>query len=126
MRLVLGGMNQGQLKVALELTKLTDDRVTYCRDCSFEDILKAPLICDYHLLVRRMLEEKKDPYDFTNRLIKENEGACLVMDEIGCGVVPSNAFDRDYRETVGRIGCLLAGHSQEVYRVFCGIPTKIK
>ena len=37
MRLVLGGMNQGQLKVALELTKLTEDRVTYCRDCSFED-----------------------------------------------------------------------------------------
>lgn len=126
MRLVLGGMNQGQLKVALELTKLTEDRVTYCKDSSFEDILKAPLICDYHLLVKRMLEEKRDAYDFTHCLIRENEGACLVMDEIGCGVVPSNAFDRDYRETVGRIGCLLASHSDEVYRVFCGIPTKIK
>ena len=126
MRLVLGGMNQGQKKVALELTKLTEDRVIYCKECSFEDILKAPIINDFHLYIKRVLKDGGDPYDYAKQLIEGNPQACVVMDEIGCGVVPDNAFDRDYRETVGRIGCILAENSREVYRVFCGIPTRIK
>ena len=126
MRLVLGGSSQGQLNVALELTKSTNDQVTYCGECSFEDLLKAPVINDFHLLIKRIIKEGGDPYDCAKQLIEKNPQACVVMDEIGCGVVPDNAFDRDYRETVGRIGCILAEHSAEVYRVFCGIPTRIK
>ncbi len=126
MRLVLGGKGQGQVKVACSLTKLTSDRVINCQECSFEDILKALIINDFHLFIKRVLKEGGDPYDYAKQLIEGNPQACVVMDEIGCGVVPDNAFDRDYRETVGRIGCILAENSREVYRVFCGIPTRIK
>lgn len=50
----------------------------------------------------------------------------FVADEIGYGIVPMDAFEREYREAVGRILCNLAGRADEVYRIVAGIPTKIK
>ena len=36
----------------------------------------------------------------------------LVSDEVGYGVVPMDAFDRAYREAVGRICTKLAAYSE--------------
>ena len=59
-------------------------------------------------------------------LIRVNPDVILVSDEVGYGVVPIDAFDRAYRETVGRICTKLAGYSHRVTRVVCGIGTVIK
>ena len=59
-------------------------------------------------------------------LIRKNPGILLVSDEIGYGVVPVDAFDRAYRERVGRICTELASFSKKVVRVVCGIGTVIK
>ncbi|KIR01579.1 hypothetical protein P261_00393 [Lachnospiraceae bacterium TWA4] len=50
----------------------------------------------------------------------------LVSNELGYGIVPMDAFDRKYRETTGRICCMIAEQADEVYRVVCGLPQKIK
>ena len=50
----------------------------------------------------------------------------IVCDELGCGVVPMDAFERAWRERTGRIGCELAKQAEAVYRVTCGIGTRIK
>ena len=46
--------------------------------------------------------------------------------ELGNGVVPMEAFDRRYRETVGRICCNIAKQAEEVIRIVCGIPIVLK
>ena len=50
----------------------------------------------------------------------------LVSDEVGYGVVPVDAFQRAYREAVGRTCTKLASFSRKVTRVVCGIGTVIK
>ena len=50
----------------------------------------------------------------------------IICDEIGCGLVPVDAFEREYREAAGRICTVLAEHADEVYRVVCGIGMRIK
>ena len=50
----------------------------------------------------------------------------LVSDEVGYGVVPVDAFQRAYREVVGRTCTKLASFSRKVTRVVCGIGTVIK
>ena len=50
----------------------------------------------------------------------------LVCDEVGNGIVPMEKAERDYRECVGRVLCVLAGEADTVERVHCGIPQKIK
>ncbi|MCI9019059.1 MAG: cobinamide kinase, partial [Lachnospiraceae bacterium] len=52
--------------------------------------------------------------------------AVIVVNELGSGVVPIDAFDRNYRETTGRICCELAKKAREVHRVVCGIGMVIK
>ena len=49
-----------------------------------------------------------------------------VSQEVGYGVVPMDAFDRKYREAVGRVCTGLASKSKKVTRVVCGIGTVIK
>lgn len=46
--------------------------------------------------------------------------------EVGGGVVPIDKAQRAQREAAGRLAILLAQRAQEVVRVFCGIPTRIK
>ena len=60
------------------------------------------------------------------RLIETNPDRVIVCTEIGYGLVPVDAFDRAYRETVGRICTGLAGKAAAVDRIVCGIDTRIK
>ena len=55
-----------------------------------------------------------------------NPDRILVTDEIGYGIVPMDPFEREYREETGRICCLLAEKSEEIWRVCCGIGTRLK
>ena len=48
------------------------------------------------------------------------------MDEVGCGVVPVDKEERQYREAVGAAGQELAARAEKVYRVTAGIPVRIK
>ena len=50
----------------------------------------------------------------------------LNFHEVGYGVVPIDAFDRKYREAVGRVCTRLAAYSNKVTRVACGIGMVIK
>ena len=50
----------------------------------------------------------------------------MISDEIGNGIVPMDAFEREYREQTGRILIELAKEAEEVIRVICGIGQKIK
>ena len=50
----------------------------------------------------------------------------LILDEVGCGLVPMDPFERQYREAVGRLGEQLAKKASEVYRMSCGLAQKLK
>ena len=60
------------------------------------------------------------------RLKQENPKVILVTNELGCGVVPVDQFDRVYREKTGRICCQIAREAVQVHRVVCGIGTVMK
>ena len=71
--------------------------------------MQADLITHFELFVRHEMEAGRDPYVFAERLMQENPDAFVTADEIGCGIVPMEAFERDYRETDGRICQRIAG-----------------
>ncbi len=81
---------------------------------------------DFHLRVRELLEEGRDVAESIEKLLAEHPDAVIILDEVGYGIVPVHAEDRRYREAVGRAGQQLAERAEEVYRVVCGIGTRIK
>ena len=76
--------------------------------------------------IRRELEKERDVSELAEQIILKNPDVILVSQEVGYGVVPVDAFDRKYREAVGRVCTKLAACSHKVTRVVCGIGTVIK
>lgn len=91
-----------------------------------EKVLQADIIADLHLYLRFLLEQERDVAQAVQRLLAQNPDVILTVAELGSGIVPMEAFERTYRETVGRICCTLAGQATAVYRVTCGIGLQIK
>lgn len=124
MILIIGGAEQGKLGFAKELYP----QVTWIdgRTCKEEEVFSCQGIFHFHALIERMIRKEKDVSELSRRLIRENPDIRIISDEIGYGVVPADPFLRSYREMTGRICTELAAFSKEVYRVVCGIGTRIK
>lgn len=123
MILITGGRGQGKTAYAQHLADapLTDGAV-----CTPEAAQAAKVLIRYHEFVRTLLACGEDPVAFTETLCRSSEAAVIVLDEIGCGIVPLGKDERIWREQVGRCGCLLAANAETVIRMVCGIPTAIK
>ena len=114
---------------------------------TWEEFLTSTWCRNFHLLVRRILkkdetlglpdEQETALFETTSAglhnwknlaetIYNANLDRILVTDEIGYGIVPIDPFEREYREETGRICCLLAEKSEEVWRVCCGIGTRLK
>lgn len=50
----------------------------------------------------------------------------ITANEVGCGVVPIDPEQRQFRERAGRLSCLLAREAGVVIRVCCGLPQVLK
>ena len=134
MKLVIGGVAQGKLDYVLEnMIKKTekydvydclflkdnacDDKASYMDwpwDFAIDDE-RIFIIDKFHYFIRAVLEKNLPLQD-----------TIVIADEIGNGIVPLDAFEREYREQTGRAEILLAKKADEVVRVICGIGQKIK
>lgn len=129
MKLITGGAYQGKLAYALAETGLSAEHAADGGTCTKEEMFHSPVVDHFHLFIKRMLKEGMSPEDLAalaGDLLRDNPDAVIITDELGCGLVPVDAFDRSYREVTGRICCLLAREAEEVHRVICGIGTVIK
>ena len=124
MKFITGGAYQGKLEYAKKLypgAEWTDGA-----GCSLQEILSCGAVDHFHLFVGRWLQEGKTPQELIRAILDKNRDLIIVCDEIGCGLVPTDAFEREYRESVGRICTQLVEYADEVYRVTCGIGGRLR
>lgn len=126
MIMITGGAFQGKRGCLKRLYKIPENEILNGAECRFDDVFAAAATADYHELVRRLISENIDPVEFTERLCRENPNAVILINEIGCGIIPLEKSERIYREQVGKAGCIIAANCETVIRVFCGIPEAIK
>ncbi len=126
MKLIIGGAFQGKQAYARNIFPMEEEQIIDGADCGREAIFTAGMVLHFHEYIRRFLEEEAFLQELPEALRKRNPKVVLVINELGCGVVPMDAFDRKYRERAGRVCCALAREAQEVHRVLCGIGTVIK
>lgn len=144
MRLIIGGAYQGKLEYA-KLRYATTEGWIDGRSCAFAEIETCSGIHHFHEYVRRLLVHRQEaehgqetgdhPWElsvddlaeqFADWLLRNNPDILIVSNELGYGIVPMEPFDREYRETVGRICTCLAARSQELVRVICGLGLVLK
>ena len=88
-----------------------------------EDIDLYRIFCHIREIPQTAQDE---PVSYTHLDVYKRQDQIIVCNELGCGVVPMDAFERAWRERTGRLGCELAKQAEAVYRVTCGIGTRIK
>lgn len=122
MMLMVGGMSQGKLPYALEKTGFGRGDVAE----DFSAACGKPIFYGLHSAVRRAMERGDDPAALMRRVMDANPGVLVICDEVGCGVVPIDPFEREWRDQVGRICCDIAKKSVRVERIICGLPQLLK
>lgn len=132
MKLVIGGRAQGKLNYVLQ--HMTDENYQIY-DGVFPDgeelfnLTKKNewlIVNHFHNWVNKELKENRNPEEELEAFLKKGVRFVIISDEIGNGIVPVDAFERDYRERTGRMLITLASQADEVVRVICGIGQKIK
>lgn len=84
------------------------------------------IVAHYEETIREELLSGKDPLAEAEGFLRENGDAVIISAEVGYGLVPIDAFERKYREAVGRVNCYLAGEAEQFYRVVCGEGERLK
>ena len=102
MILIVGGTFQGKKAFAEKLLNEKREHFTDGTSCAFSDIYHAKVLFHFHEYIRRMLEQEMSVQDLAEQLRMKNPDLVLISNELGCGVVPMDVFDRNYRETTGR------------------------
>lgn len=133
MKLVIGGCAQGKLQYVLHKYHLGEEAVwDGClpeddQDQDAQIYAECPVVIDHlHQWIRCALAEQRCPEKEILSFLDRCEECIIISDEIGNGIVPADAFEREYRERAGRILVLLAKRAEEVERVLCGIGQRIK
>ena len=132
MHLIFGGAYQGKLEYAKERYQLADSDISFCS--AEESNSRALPAIDYSRKVVDGLEEfvlacvkngieAKDSLEADCELWKDTVFICT---DISSGVVPFEKELRAWREMVGRTLMYLGKEADEVTRIFCGLPQKIK
>ena len=122
MILITGGAFQGRTEYAKKRFSLSDADILDCGSCDLSGLTNARCITRFELAVKRLIGDNTDPLAFAAKLNCE----VVIMTEIGCGIIPLEKSEREWREATGRAGCILADKAAEVIRMCCGIPTVIK
>ena len=131
MKLVIGGYAQGKLQTMVR-TLSNAQYVVFDGELPKEEQLhldakeKLIIINHLHLWVKEQMLQNKNPKEEILSFLEKHRECMIICDEIGNGIVPLDAFEREYREHTGRILIELAGKADEVVRVLCGIQQKIK
>lgn len=103
----------------------------FARTLQEEKNIHGEIVFNYSVFVREQLK-KQNPMELVEKFLEEAkekkifENMIIVSEDMGCGIVPMDAFERELREVNGRVNCILAKEAKEVYRVICGIGTRIK
>lgn len=124
MEMIIGGAYQG--KAAYAKAQFPDVDWKFGGEITEEELLKAAGVLGFQEYIRKVLKAGEDLTGLAEKLAQQDPDVILVSEEVGYGIVPADAFERQYREAVGRVCTALAAKSRRVTRVVCGIGTVLK
>lgn len=125
MILIFGGAYQGKLEFAKENFGVADEDVFFCtQDTKIDWTKKVLYNMDQTFLahVREGLESR----DVIAEHLDDIKDKIVIVNDISQGIVPMERENRDWREMTGRAMLYLSKEADQVYRVFCGLGSKIK
>ena len=126
MKLVIGGYAQGKLNYVLQKYNMETSKIWDGEIPENKGEQNNIVINHLHHWIKSRIAKGGCPEEEIFAFVENYPNCVIISDEIGNGIVPIEAFEREYRERTGRILVELAKRAEEVERVICGIGQKIK
>lgn len=134
MILVIGGSQQGKLNWAMQNFGYTPEQVLNGRDLALQPEQSLPVagfkvLNHLESLLGNALKQgwqSDELLALQTSLLQLPEDFVVICNSVGGGLVPVERFDREWRELVGRTCCALAAEASQVWRIFCGLPQRLK
>ena len=129
MELYIGGRGQGKQQYVKNIhSKLLFSVYDETKiDELFSGSEKKPVLIDHlHLWIKEKLKQGDDPQKLISDIIMKYPDCVIISDEIGNGLVPIEASDREYRDRTGKILIDLAKKAERVERIICGLGQRLK
>lgn len=120
MILMIGGAYQGKLDFAKEKFQIADDEIFICSDGTV-DFSKRCIAG-----LEEFAKSCADPVAFFQAHQAQWKDSILILTDISCGVVPMDAAQRQWRNSVGRLAQYLSREADRVSRIFCGLEQRLK
>ena len=121
MILITGGSYQGKLDYAKARFQLTDDDI-----CPGGVDFNKKCIAYIEQYALEAVKRGEEPADIFKANADKLKDKIIIATDISGGVVPVDPVLRAWREACGRMNNWLAGQADEVWRLFCGIPQRLK
>ena len=95
MTLITGGAYQGKREYAENVLGMKKEDMLDGASCDTESVFDAECVFDYHKLIKRIMDSGGDPIEYTKKLIQKNRSVTVIIDEVGCGVIPVEKGERE-------------------------------
>lgn len=124
LHIITGGAYQGKTEFAGMLypkLKWTDGT-----SADLEEGFREGGILSFHTFIRRWIRSGYGEDELIRKVLSSTELSVIVCDETGCGLVPTDPFERRCREAAGYIMTRLCKEAGRVDRMVCGIAEQLK
>ena len=125
MVLIFGGAYQGKVEFAKENFGVTENDVFICTEDTEID-WSYKVIANLDQAFLKHVNEGKESREVLEENLDTLKDKILIVNDISQGIVPMERNLRDWREMTGRAMLYISKEADEVYRVFCGLGSKIK
>lgn len=123
---IFGGAYQGKLGYACERFGPSENDIYHCsEDCTGRPETRR-VVYGLEKWLFALIKAGIDTDSAVQGFIDSFSGEAVICRDISCGIVPVDPDIRAWREACGRASAKLAEKSDEVVRLFCSIPTRIK
>ena len=123
---ILGGRHQGKLDFARGRWALEEADIYRCDEATDDVDLSKKCLAYVDRFALNRARAGAESADFFRAHLPELRDKVVIATDISCGVVPVDPVLRAWREASGRANNLLAAEADEVWRLFCGIPQRLK
>ena len=126
MKLVIGGYAQGKLnyvlqKYDMETSKIWDGEIPENKGDQNNIVINH-----LHHWIKSRIAKGGCPEEEIIAFVENCPNCVIISDEVGNGIVPIDAFEREYRELTVIILVELVKKSFVFFLLICGIGQKIK
>ena len=130
MEIYVGGSSQGKLDYVLDKSGVIRESVIEGSDLDIhideKDLSMVRIINNFHLFIKKYTDTADDIYKFMDRLYTTNENVIIICSQVGGGVIPIDADEREWRELVGRVMCSAMKRAVHAERIICGMGQVLK